>query len=153
MIRKGSAADVPFMRSMLAHAYAWRVNAFEADIPLSRYVDNWGRPGDLALIAHETGNRVGAAWLRVFSPDEPGYGFVDDTTPELSIAVVPSRRRHGLGHDLLDGLLAAARSAGYETVSLSVEADSPAVGFYERNGFERVREQEGGLVMLRLLQS
>ena len=36
------------MRSMLAHAYAWRVNAFEADIPLSRYVDNWGRPGDLA---------------------------------------------------------------------------------------------------------
>jgi ribosomal protein S18 acetylase RimI-like enzyme len=153
MIRRGSAADVPFMRSMLAHAYAWRVNAFEADIPLSRYVDNWGRPGDLALIAHETGNRVGAAWLRVFSPEEPGYGFVDDTTPELSIAVVPSRRRHGLGHDLLDGLLAAARSAGYETVSLSVEADSPAVAFYERNGFERVREQEGGLVMLRLLQS
>jgi ribosomal protein S18 acetylase RimI-like enzyme len=153
MIRKGSAADVPFMRSMLAHAYAWRVNAFEADIPLSRYVDNWGRPGDLALIAHETGNRVGAAWLRVFSPEEPGYGFVDDTTPELSIAVVPSRRRHGLGHELMDGLLAAARSAGHDAVSLSVEADSPAVAFYERNGFERVREQEGGLVMLRLLQS
>jgi ribosomal protein S18 acetylase RimI-like enzyme len=153
MIRKGSAADVPFMRSMLAHAYAWRVNAFEADIPLSRYVDNWGRPGDLALIAHETGNRVGAAWLRVFSPEEPGYGFVDDTTPELSIAVVPSRRRHGLGHELMDALVGAARAAGHEAVSLSVESDSPAVAFYERNGFERVREQEGGLVMLRLLQS
>jgi ribosomal protein S18 acetylase RimI-like enzyme len=53
----------------------------------------------------------------------------------------------------MDGLLAAARSAGHEAVSLSVEADSPAVAFYERNGFERVREQEGGLVMLRLLQS
>lgn len=153
MIRRGSAADVPFMRSMLAHAYAWRVNAFEADIPLSRYIDNWGRPGDLALIAHETGNRVGAAWLRVFSPEEPGYGFVDDTTPELSIAVVPSRRRHGLGRELMDGLLAAARAAGHEAVSLSVEANSPAVAFYERNGFERVREQEGGLVMLRLLRS
>jgi len=153
MIRKGSAADVPFMRSMLAHAYAWRVNAFEADIPLSRYVDNWGRPGDLALIAHETGNRVGAAWLRVFSPDEPGYGFVDDTTPELSIAVVPSRRRHGLGRELMDDLITGARSAGHEAVSLSVEANSPAVAFYERNGFERVREEEGGLVMLRLLQS
>lgn len=151
MIRRGSAGDVPFMRSMLAHAYAWRVNAFETEIPLSRYVDNWGRPGDVAVIAHETGNRVGAAWLRIFGPDEPGYGYVDDTTPELSIAVVPSRRRHGLGQELLDGLLAAAREAGHEAVSLSVEADSPAVAFYERNGFERVREHEGGVVMLRRL--
>jgi len=97
--RKGSAADVPFMRSMLAHAYAWRVNAFEADIPLSRYVDNWGRPGDLAVIAHETGNRVGAAWLRVFRASEPGYGFVDENTPELSVAVVPSRRRTASGRN------------------------------------------------------
>jgi ribosomal protein S18 acetylase RimI-like enzyme len=136
---------------MLAHAYAWRVNAFEAEIPLSRYVDNWGRPGDVAVIAHETGNRVGAAWLRIFSPDEPGYGYVDDTTPELSIAVVPSRRRHGLGKELMEALVAAADAAGHEAVSLSVEADSPAVTFYERNGFERVREQEGGLVMLKRL--
>ena len=151
MTRKGSAGDVPFMRSMLAHAYAWRVNAFEADIPLSRYVDNWGRPGDLAVIAHETGNRVGAAWLRVFRASEPGYGFVDENTPELSIAVVPSRRRHGLGQELMDALLEAARAAGHGAVSLSVEADSAAVGFYERNGFTHVREQDGGVVMLKRL--
>lgn len=151
MTRKGSAGDVPFMRSMLAHAYAWRVNAFEADIPLSRYVDNWGRPGDLAVIAHETGNRVGAAWLRVFRQSEPGYGFVDENTPELSIAVVPSRRRHGLGQELMDALLAGARAAGHGAVSLSVEADSAAVGFYERNGFTHVREQDGGVVMVKRL--
>ena len=151
MIRKGSAADVPFMRSMIAHAYAWRVNAFEADIPLTRYVDNWGRAGDVAIIAHETGNRVGAAWLRLFPSSEPGYGFVDEQTPELSVAVVPSRRRHGLGQELMDGLLAAARSAGHQAVSLSVEADSPAVAFYERNGFERVRDADGGVVMLKRL--
>ncbi|HEY0415150.1 MAG TPA: GNAT family N-acetyltransferase [Gaiellaceae bacterium] len=147
MIRRGSAADVPFMRSMLAHAYAWRVNAFEADIPLARYVDNWGRDGDVAVIAHETGNRVGAAWLRLFRASEPGYGFVDEQTPELSIAVVPSRRRHGLGQELMDALVEAAREAGRTAVSLSVEADSPAVSFYARNGFERVREQDGGVVM------
>ncbi len=151
MTRKGSAGDVPFMRSMLAHAYAWRVNAFEADIPLSRYVDNWGRPGDLAVIAHETGNRVGAAWLRVFRQSEPGYGFVDENTPELSIAVVPSRRRHGLGQELMDALLSGARAAGHGAVSLSVEADSAAVGFYERNGFTHVREQDGGVVMVKRL--
>jgi GNAT superfamily N-acetyltransferase len=151
VIRKGSSADVPFMRSMLAHAYAWRVNALEADIPLTRYVDNWGREGDVAIIAHETGNRVGAAWLRLFPASEPGYGFVDEQTPELSVAVVPSRRRHGLGQELMDGLLAAARAAGHTAVSLSVEADSPAVAFYERNGFEHVGDSNGGVVMLRRL--
>jgi ribosomal-protein-alanine N-acetyltransferase len=151
MIRKGSAADVPFMRSMLAHAYGWRVNALDADIPLTRYVDNWGRDGDVALIAHETGNRVGAAWFRLFRASEPGYGFIDEQTPELSIAVVPSRRQHGVGKELLDALLESARSAGYAQVSLSVEKDSPAVAFYERNGFTATGESEGGLVMVRQL--
>jgi ribosomal protein S18 acetylase RimI-like enzyme len=136
------------MRSMLPHAYGWRVNALDAEIPLTRYVDNWGRAGDVAVIAHETGNRVGAAWLRLFRASEPGYGFVDEQTPELSIAVVPSRRRHGLGQELLDGLLAHADAP---QVSLSVEADSPAVAFYERNGFEHVRDSDGGVVMLKRL--
>jgi GNAT superfamily N-acetyltransferase len=147
MIRKGSAADVPFMRSMLAHAYAWRVNQFEAEIPLTRYVDNWGRAGDVALMAMETGHRIGAAWLRIFTADAPGYGFVDERTPELTISVVPSRRRHGVGQELLEALLVRAREEGHKAVSLSVEADSPAVAFYTRHGFEEVGEHEGGLVM------
>jgi GNAT superfamily N-acetyltransferase len=151
MIRAGSAADVPFMRSMLAHAYGWRVNALEADIPLTRYVDNWGRAGDVALIATETGHRVGAAWFRTFRANEPGYGFVDERTPELTISIVPSRRGHGAGQELLDALLEKARAEGHASVSLSVEADSPAVDFYERNGFERVGESSGGLVMRRAL--
>jgi ribosomal protein S18 acetylase RimI-like enzyme len=151
MIRKGSPADVPFMRSMLAHAYGWRVNQLEAEIPLTRYVENWGRQGDVAVIATETGHRVGAAWFRQFKAAEPGYGFVDEQTPELTIAIVPSRRRHGVGQELLDGLLEKARAEGHASISLSVEADSPAVAFYERHGFEAVRESEGGLVMRRAL--
>jgi GNAT superfamily N-acetyltransferase len=151
VIRNGSFADVPFMRSMLAHAYAWRVNALDADIPLTRYVDNWGRAGDLSLVAHETGNRVGAAWFRLFTAGEPGYGFVDEQTPELSISVVPSRRRHGVGQELLDALLGKAKAVGHSAVSLSVEKDSPAVAFYERNGFEPAGESDGGLVMKRAL--
>jgi ribosomal protein S18 acetylase RimI-like enzyme len=151
MIRKGSPADVPFMRSMLPHAYGWHVNALDASIPLTRYVENWGREGDAAVIAHETGNRVGAAWFRVFSASEPGYGFVDEQTPELSISVVPSRRKHGVGQELLDALLETARVEGRTQVSLSVEQDSPAVGFYERNGFTAAGESEGGLVMVRQL--
>jgi ribosomal protein S18 acetylase RimI-like enzyme len=139
------------MRSMLAHAYNWRVNALEAEIPLARYVENWGRPGDVSLIATETGHRVGAAWFRLFPPATPGYGFVDDKTPELTIAVVPSRRKHGVGHELLEALLERAKDEGHPAISLSVEDGSPAVGFYERHGFERVGENAGAIVMRRTL--
>jgi GNAT superfamily N-acetyltransferase len=94
---------------------------------------------------------VGAAWFRVFRTAEPGYGFVDETTPELTISVVPSRRKHGVGQELLDALLERARAEGHTSVSLSVEQDSPAVKFYERNGFERTHDAAGGLVMKRSL--
>ena len=153
MIRRGSQADIPFMRSMLAHAYHWRVAGLETEIPLSRYVDSWGRPGDVAVIAADGANRVGAAWFRRFSARAPGYGFVDERTPELTIAVVPSKRRHGVGQELLDALLARAGADGVPALSLSVQKGSAAVAFYERNGFERVGETDGAITMVRRLEN
>ena len=114
---------------------------------MQRYVERWGRPGDTALIAIQDFQRVGAAWYRLFSADNPGYGFVDEETPELSIAIVPSKRGTGLGSELLDALLARARADGYHAISLSVEEDSPAVGLYERHGFARVGTDDGALTM------
>lgn len=153
MIRKGSQADVQFMRAMLGHAYHWHVAGMDTEIPLSRYVDGWGRAGDVAVIAAEGPNPVGAAWCRRFTAAAPGYGFVDEQTPELTIAVVPSKRQHGVGQELLDALLDRARDAGIEALSLSVQQGSAAVGFYERNGFEPVGEHGGALTMLRRLDS
>jgi ribosomal protein S18 acetylase RimI-like enzyme len=92
------------------------------------------------VIALENGFPVGAAWYRVFSDDEPGYGFVDEGTPELAIAVVPSKRGHGIGDELLKELLAKAKAAGYGRLSLSVEPGNPARKLYERHGFDVVDE-------------
>jgi ribosomal protein S18 acetylase RimI-like enzyme len=114
---------------------------------VQRYVERWGRPGDTALIAIQDFQRVGAAWFRLFTDDNPGYGFVDEETPELSIAIVPSKRGTGLGSELLDALLERARADGYDAITLSVEKDSPAVGLYERHGFERLGEDDGGVTM------
>ena len=76
---------------------------------VQRYVMSWGRPGDAAVIAYCDSGNVGAAWYRLFKEREPGYGFVDEQTPELSIAVVPSCRGKGYGEELLVGLLAQAK--------------------------------------------
>jgi ribosomal protein S18 acetylase RimI-like enzyme len=148
MIRPGTPQDARFLRDMLRHAYYWRPSEEDAaGLHPMRYVENWGRPGDAAVIALDRGFPVGAAWYRVFKRDRPGYGFVDEETPELSIAVVPSRRGAGIGGELMSAVLAHARAQGYRSISLSVAKDSPAVALYERYGFQRVDERDGALTM------
>ena len=149
MIRPGTPQDARFLRDMLRHAYYWRSGKDEDETGLHpmRYVENWGRPGDAAVIALDEGFPVGAAWYRTFKDSAPGYGFVDERTPELSIAVVPSRRGHGFGGELMDALLARARAEGYSAISLSVASDSPAVHLYERYGFAKVDERDGAITM------
>ena len=128
---------------MLKHAYHWRLNE-DPDLPVARYVNNWGRPGDAGLIAWENGP-IGAAWYRVFAASTPGFGFVDEQTPELTIAVVPSRRGGGLGAQLMDALLERARKEGYAAISLSAERGQ--TGLYERYGFRPVEEKDGTVTM------
>jgi ribosomal protein S18 acetylase RimI-like enzyme len=146
VIRHAGAQDLPFLRDMLRHAYYARWGN-EADVPLERYVAGWGRRGDSALVAIDDFQPVGAAWYRLFEASEPGYGFVDEDTPELTIAVVPSRRGRGLGEQLLTALLEQARREGYARISLSVEPDNPALRLYEQHGFTKVGERGGAWVM------
>jgi GNAT superfamily N-acetyltransferase len=149
IVRRGGAQDIPFMKDMLHHAFYWREGDMETgDLPVKRYVSGWGRPGDAAVIAIDAGNRVGAAWFRLFPREEAGYGFVDETTPELAIAVVPAKRGHGIGRDLLEGLFKQARADGFGKISLSVEEGSPQVGFYERQGFRKAQKIDDSWTMV-----
>jgi ribosomal protein S18 acetylase RimI-like enzyme len=147
VIRRGGTRDVPFLRDMLRHAFYWRTPVGDEEPPLTRYVRDWGRPGDRSLIAIDEFLRVGAAWYRLFTQDDAGFGFIDERTPELAIAVVPSRRGRGYGHELLSGLLDCARTDGFEAISLSVGKENPAIALYESYGFEQAREDDGAVVM------
>jgi GNAT superfamily N-acetyltransferase len=143
VIRQAGPQDVRFLRDMLKHAYHWRLNS-DPDLPVARYVNNWGRPGDAGIIAWENGP-VGAAWYRIFTASSPGFGFVDERTPELTIAVVPSRRGAGLGGELMRALLDRARKDGHSAVSLSAERGH--TGLYEHHGFRPVEEKDGTVTM------
>jgi GNAT superfamily N-acetyltransferase len=143
VIRQAGPQDVRFLRDMLKHAYHWRLNQ-DPDLPVARYVNTWGRPGDTGLVAWENGP-IGAAWYRLFKASAPGFGFVDERTPELTIAVVPSRRGGGLGGELMRALLARARDEGYQAISLSAEKGMTKL--YERHGFRPVEEKDGTVTM------
>jgi GNAT superfamily N-acetyltransferase len=136
---------------MLRHAFYWRSSTGVEDASLWRYVSGWGRRGDMSVIALEGGFPVGAAWFRLFTRDEPGFGFVDDQTPEVAIAVVPSRRGRGIGSELLDELIEVAQEQGYGALSLSVAAESPAMHVFEKEGFQTVEQTDGSWTMRRTL--
>jgi len=155
-IRELTSDDLPFLREMLYAALAWRPSPelppFETVIDhpqLAIFHAGWGREGDAGLVAEEGDRRIGAVWWRFFTDAVHGEGFVDEATPELAIAVVPSARGKGIGSALLDALLARARADGYPSISLSVDRNNArAIELYERHGFARVDEDADSVTML-----
>jgi ribosomal protein S18 acetylase RimI-like enzyme len=151
-LRPATSADEPFLREMVYAALF--VPAGQPPFPptvldqpdISHYYRGFGRrAGDVGLIAHiPTGESVGAAWVRQLTGDDPGYGYVDDETPELTIAVVPTHRGRGVGTRLLADLARALPRC-----SLSVDERNPARKLYERFGFAVVGARGTSVTMLR----
>ena len=144
MLRPADQQDTRFLRDMLRHAYHWRMG--DPDLPVFRYVKSWGRPGDAGVIASSGPNAYGAAWYRLFPADTPGFAFVDEQTPEVTIAVVPSHRGKGTGGELLEALLERARADGFSQISLSAEPGQ--TGFYEKHGFQELERKDGTVTMV-----
>lgn len=112
------------------------------------YLAGWPRRGDYGLVAEQDGP-VGAAWYRTYSEASHGHGFVAQDVPELSIAVIASRRHEGIGRRLLVGLIEASVAQGYGALSLSVNTGNPARHLYESVGFRTVSERALSLTMVR----
>jgi ribosomal protein S18 acetylase RimI-like enzyme len=163
-LREATAADVDLLVDLLLEAVSWtgeaRMTRQEvlADAHLVRYVEDWPRPGDLGLVAEvPSGTRsspdapaaVGAAWLRMLPAAAPGYGYVADDVPELSMAVAPGWRGRGIGTQLVAAVLDRARQRGDRAVSLSVEdGNDVARCLYERVGFRPVGRVGGSDTLL-----
>jgi ribosomal protein S18 acetylase RimI-like enzyme len=135
----------------LFHAANWEPtrDPLPLDHPaLAAYRDDWGRPGDLGVVAEADGEPVGAAYCRLVR----GYGYVDERTPEVTIGVDAAFRGRGIGSALLLALAELAKAEGFNQLSLSVEPTNPALRLYERLGYRPVGIDEGGSVtMIRAL--
>jgi ribosomal protein S18 acetylase RimI-like enzyme len=158
-LRDAGPEDAEFLTAMLLEAANWNpgrcplsIYELRADPALIHYVAGWPRPGDEGIVAvAEHGRSVGAAWLRQFAADDPGYGFVDEHTPELSIGVSPQYRGRGIGRALCTAVLDRARDMGLERVSLSVEKANRAITLYRGLGFVEYADHGDAVTMLRRL--
>jgi ribosomal protein S18 acetylase RimI-like enzyme len=143
-LRPAGPTDLAFLREVLLEAVFWRSgetrpspDAALADPRVARYVEGWGRSGDFGVLAEKNGRPIGAVWWRYFAADAPGYGFVSEAVPEISLAVLAEHRGQGVGTALLREALREAPERGIARLSLSVERDNRAVTLYERMGFRR----------------
>lgn len=158
VIRPLTPEYVAFLEKMLYHAiYVTPGHAPPGrDVvrrpEIARYVRAWGRAGDSGFVALDANSQqpIGAAWLRLFSDADKGFGYVDEDTPELSIAVLPGQRGRGVGTSLLTQLLQAAASQ-HHAVSLSVAPGNPALRLYQRLGFETLGASGVSLTMIKIL--
>lgn len=155
-IRPAGPADAAFLSLMLYEAATWRDDPATrppavqvlARPRISVYVAGWPGARDAGFVATQEGVPVGAAWYRFLGPDAPGYGFVDPAVPEMTVGVVGASRGRGIGTALIRALRDEGRRRAVPAISLSVEADNPAVRLYERCGFERLALVEDAWTMV-----
>lgn len=154
-IRPVTSNDAAFLKTMLFEAARWNpdwpsepIDEVLDDPVLRRYHEEWGRAGDGGVIAEIDGSPVGAVWYRQFTDDDPGYGFIDEKTPELGAAVQPLHRRKGIGGTLLRAAMVQAREEGFQRLSLSVAVHNRSRMMYQRVGFEKVGEDGDSWTML-----
>jgi len=162
VFRLSSRADPAFLAEMLYEVVNWRDDGAEERPPLDqllerpelrRYVEDWGRIGDVAIVALDRLNEpVGAAWYRHYSAERPGFGFVAADVPELAIAVYPECRGQRVGSLLLGTIVSRARAGGCRSISLSVAADNPARRLYARHGFEVASADDGAASLTMVLE-
>ena len=145
LIRPLTPSDQTFLWEAL-HVALWdpppaplRPREILQDPHVRIYAEDWGRPGDLGMVAVESeqASPVGACWMRLLQGGV-GFGYVDDTTPQLGIAVMPGFQRRGLGRRLMVEALAAARAEGIRQIALTVHPENPARYLYESCGFRTV---------------
>ena len=150
-IRRAAAEDREFLADMLVEAVNWSPerepeprHRVLSDSHTAHYIAGWPRSTDIGVVAEAAWQPIGAAWVRYFPADDPGYGFVALDVPELTVGVAAPWRGRGVGRALLRGVAESAVRAGIARISLSVERKNFAHGLYLAEGYAIVDASDPG---------
>ena len=115
------------------------------------YIEDFGKKTDFCYVAEDNNELLGAVWTRLFDENNPGYGFINAETPELSIAIDENHRNKGIGTRLLSAIFEALRKANYTQISLSVDSRNLAYPLYLKLGFVEYSTDEYSVKMVKTL--
>jgi len=141
-VRALTTADEPILWTMIMYAaHEPSLESVQRQPILTRYVDGWGKLGDMGFVALEGEKAIASVWLRLGSEDDRGLGYIAPNIPELAMAVLPEYRGNGVGTTLLKQVLRLAEGL-FPAICLSVRSDNPVVNLYQRLGFAKVEGSE-----------
>lgn len=154
IIREIKPTEIHLLKDFLYEAIFQRdeENLLPKDVinqpELNVFIDNFGKPDDLCLVADIDGKVVGAVWTRILSGEIKGFGNIDDKTPEFAISLYKEFRNKGIGTALMKNMMHLLKERGYRKTSLAVQKDNYAVRMYKAVGFEIVAELEEEYLMV-----
>ncbi|MBV5282952.1 MAG: GNAT family N-acetyltransferase [Paludibacter sp.] len=157
-IRRIKASEIKFLEDMLYEAIY--IPEGESRLPrsiikdpsLAKYIENWGKNNsDIALVAETNEKLIGAIWVRQFSETNKGYGYIDETIPEMGMAIYSEYRNKGIGKRFIREMKLTLQENDFKAVSLSVDKANYAFKFYKREGFETISETETSATMIKYI--
>ncbi|MDT3696239.1 MAG: GNAT family N-acetyltransferase [Ignavibacterium sp.] len=156
MIRELKISESDFLADMLYEAifipegHAPLPKEVIKDKSLFKYIENWKKDKfDIALVVEIDNKLVGAIWGRLLTNENKGFGYIDDNTPELSMAVKSEYRNQGIGTELIKAIATEYEKIGVKYLSLSVDKANIASNLYKRLGCEIVEETDTSWTMIK----
>jgi L-amino acid N-acyltransferase YncA len=138
-IRPTSAADLPAITEIYAHAVLYGTATFELIPPdlaeMTRRFAMLTEGGFPYFVAAHEGRVTGYAYAGAYRP-RPAYRF----TVENSVYLAPASHRRGIGMQLLERLIAACEARGYRQM-IAVIGDSDnagSIGVHTKCGFQMI---------------
>jgi L-amino acid N-acyltransferase YncA len=138
-IRPTSAADLPAITEIYAHAVLYGTATFELIPPdlaeMTRRFAVLMEGGFPYFVAALEGRVTGYAYAGAYRP-RPAYRF----TVENSVYLAPASHRRGIGMQLLERLIAACEARGYRQM-IAVIGDSDnagSIGVHTKCGFQMI---------------
>jgi L-amino acid N-acyltransferase YncA len=138
-IRPATAADLPAITEIYAHAVRFGTATFEVVPPdageMRRRFEALKEGGFPYFVAVLASRVVGYAYAAVYRP-RPAYRF----TVENSVYLRPSIHRRGIGRQLLQRLIAECETRGFRQM-IAVIGDSgnaASIGVHRQCGFEMI---------------
>lgn len=137
-IRSFGWSDVPAITAIYRHAVEHTVATFDTEAPGETFfAEKFGHIRDLGhplLIADIGGLCVGYAYASTYRP-RPAYRF----TCENSVYLAPEQQGRGIGTLLMQRLLEASQSFGFQQMVAVIAAERQnSVRLHEKLGFELI---------------
>jgi ribosomal-protein-alanine N-acetyltransferase len=122
---------LPARQADLRAVYRIAESSFPIPWPIEELRKELSRPFSMLRVLRP----MSGAAIVAFS----NYWRIDSELQIMNVAVAPEHRRRGYGHALLEDLIGRARQSGAQSIVLEVRrSNGPAIGLYERHGFQGI---------------